>query len=343
MSTQGVPASRQRPGRARDRERLFLLNDPHALRISPDLAAEIGLNESIVLLQIEYLVSISGPEYERDGHRWTRRSLAELKEDHFPWWDTATISRAIKSLEARRLVLVGSYNRAGFDRTRWLAIDPVGVARLRSVAILQNAKCISANCKMDLANCADGCAQLATTIEKTEEETEEEKYALPVVPPTGDPSEGVAHVAGSDPGLPERSEGVGTPGGVDQVFEVLVQVLGLDPGEFTRSGRESVRAAARQIAEVGATPAEVGRRAGAFRREYPKATLTAAALARHWAALGRSLRRVSNPIVALPGQARPDLDAYHPLNNARGRFLDLSPEEEAQLERGIGAAKGGGS
>ena len=52
---------------------------------------------------------------------------------------------------------------------------------------------------------------------------------------------------------------------------------------------------------------------------------------------------LTTPALALLKQARPDLDPYHPLNNARGRFLDLSPEEQAQLERGTGAAKGGGS
>ena len=48
-------------------ERIFTLNDPHALRICGSLAQEIGLNESIVLLQLEFLISLP-PEKERDGY-----------------------------------------------------------------------------------------------------------------------------------------------------------------------------------------------------------------------------------------------------------------------------------
>lgn len=66
------------------RERLFVLNDPHALRVNAALAMEIGLNESIVLLQLEFLISIS--DNVREGRIWTYQSLSELQEAHFPFW-----------------------------------------------------------------------------------------------------------------------------------------------------------------------------------------------------------------------------------------------------------------
>ena len=64
------------------RTRLLTFNDPHPMRIDRDLAAEIGLNESILLLQLEYLISISSNE--RDGRLWTYQSLTNMQEVYFP-------------------------------------------------------------------------------------------------------------------------------------------------------------------------------------------------------------------------------------------------------------------
>ena len=100
----------------RPRERIFILNDPHALRINAALAMEIGLNESVLLLQLEFLISIS--DNVQDGRVWTYQSLQELKERFFPFWSTATISRAVKRLVELELITVGNFNRAGFDRTQ---------------------------------------------------------------------------------------------------------------------------------------------------------------------------------------------------------------------------------
>jgi hypothetical protein len=116
---------------ARRRERLFVLNDPHALRVSAALAMEIGLNESMVLLQLEFLISIS--DNVQDGRVWTYQSLNELRETYFPFWSKATIGRAIQSLVERDLVIIGNFNRVGFDRTPWYALNPDGLRQLTSL------------------------------------------------------------------------------------------------------------------------------------------------------------------------------------------------------------------
>jgi hypothetical protein len=108
------------------------------MRINRDLANEIGLNESIVLLQIEYLISISSNE--RDGRLWTYQSLADLKEVYFPWWSMMTISRIIRSLEEKNLIVIGHFNKLGYDRTQWFALNEEGINGLHSVAIYQNDK-----------------------------------------------------------------------------------------------------------------------------------------------------------------------------------------------------------
>lgn len=147
--------------------RIVVCNDPHAMRINKELAEEIGFQESVVFLQLEYLISIG--KHVIDGKRWTRQSLEELHKEHFPWWSVATLKRIIARLEERNLILIANHNRVGYDRTQWYAVDPQGVAELHSVAIVQNEKSMGAECKMDQLNLQNALAQDETTIPKTTE------------------------------------------------------------------------------------------------------------------------------------------------------------------------------
>ncbi|MDP9469482.1 MAG: hypothetical protein M3Q71_02285 [Chloroflexota bacterium] len=115
------------------RRRIFVLNDPHALRVSPELAVEIGFNESLVLLQLEFLISIS--DHVIDGRVWTYQAYQDLKDRYFPWWSIATISRTMKSLEEKGLIISGNFNRAGFDRTQWYTLNEDGLRQLESIRL----------------------------------------------------------------------------------------------------------------------------------------------------------------------------------------------------------------
>ena len=115
------------------RPRLFVMNDPYPLRISAQLAQEIGFNESVILLQLEYLISISNTEL-RDGLLWTYQSLDDLNS-YFPWWGRQTINRAIHNLQQKGLIRIGNFNQRKSDHTRWFALDPEGVSRLNSVRL----------------------------------------------------------------------------------------------------------------------------------------------------------------------------------------------------------------
>src|SRR6266511_3426515 len=113
---------------AKTRKRLLTFNDPTPLRIDRRLAMEIGFMESVVLLQLEFLISISA--HEREGQYWTYQTLQDLKDHHFPWLSVPTISRVLKSLEDMGLIVVGNYNRSSFDRTRWFALRCEGIRDL---------------------------------------------------------------------------------------------------------------------------------------------------------------------------------------------------------------------
>ncbi len=114
------------------KQALFVLNEPTAPRLAPQLAQEIGLNESILLLQIEFWIRISGKEV--DGKQWVYESISDIQEV-FPFWGRSTINRIIHSLEKKKLIHIDNHNKYKYDRTRWFALNPEGCSNLSSIVI----------------------------------------------------------------------------------------------------------------------------------------------------------------------------------------------------------------
>lgn len=97
-----------------------LLIDDYPIQVLPKLAELIGLNEAIVLQQIHYWLNNSKHKY--DGKTWIFNSYPEWKKQ-FPFWSLITIKRTIYSLEKQNLLLIGNYNKAKFDKTKWYSIN----------------------------------------------------------------------------------------------------------------------------------------------------------------------------------------------------------------------------
>lgn len=122
--------------------KVFALMDNFTPRLSPMLADEIGLTESLILLQLEYWVDKGG--HTRDGKLWTRQSLGNL-EAQFPFLSTQTINRAIHKLKAQGLIHVTDrYNKWSKDRSRWFSINETGCMALKSIRVLR-VKTVSQN------------------------------------------------------------------------------------------------------------------------------------------------------------------------------------------------------
>lgn len=98
-----------------------LLIDESPLQVLPSLATAIGLNEAIILQQVQYWIS-GGKSHERDGHLWIYNSIPQWQEN-FPWWSESTIKRALHNLREKGLLIVANFNKAGFDKTLWYRID----------------------------------------------------------------------------------------------------------------------------------------------------------------------------------------------------------------------------
>ena len=102
----------------------MLLNDPPEF-FNPRLAVEIGLNESIVLQKIHYWIvnnERNGINYH-EGRYWSFNSIKKWRDDFFPWWSVDTVKRTFKSLENKELLIVGNFNKKGYDKTKWYTIN----------------------------------------------------------------------------------------------------------------------------------------------------------------------------------------------------------------------------
>ena len=115
------------------KKRIFTLNEPNAPRINPALAKEIGLNESLILLQIEFWISISNNE--RDGKRWTYQSVRDMQEKSFSFWSISTINRAVNKLIDEGYIIEGNFNKKKYDKTRWFSLNFETLNELESISI----------------------------------------------------------------------------------------------------------------------------------------------------------------------------------------------------------------
>lgn len=109
------------------------LFDEHPLVIQPKLAECVGLNEAIILQQMNYWLKKSEKYF--DGHVWIYNTYKTWNEQ-FPFFSLSTIRRTISNLEKENIIITGNYNKAGFDKTKWYTINnDVLTAKINSACV----------------------------------------------------------------------------------------------------------------------------------------------------------------------------------------------------------------
>jgi hypothetical protein len=93
--------------------------------------------------------------------------------------------------------------------------------------------------------------------------------------------------------------GVPKPRERNPLFDVLVAIEGCDPQQVTKPLAGRVAKALATIRDVSpdVTVAEIKRRAAVYAAEWPRATLTAMALATHWGRMGGAKKEGGGPQV----------------------------------------------
>lgn len=92
------------------------------LVINPELATRIGLNEAIVLQQVNYWINDKEQGIIHSGRRWVFNSY-ESWVKQFPFWSADTVKRAFTSLVKQGCLDVEQLNKSQHDRTNYYTIN----------------------------------------------------------------------------------------------------------------------------------------------------------------------------------------------------------------------------
>ena len=104
------------------------------------LAVKYGLNESIILCQLEFWVRKNRENNKnfREGRYWTYNTNKELTK-YFPYLTERQINYTIQKLKKDELIITGNFNKQPLDRTIWYTLTD------KAFSILQN-------CEMQFTN-----------------------------------------------------------------------------------------------------------------------------------------------------------------------------------------------
>lgn len=102
-----------------------VLFDEFPILVDRVLAEKIGLNEAIVIQQLHYWIMQNKRQNKNfyDGRYWTFNSFEKWHRENFYFWSVRTLTRIFKKLEEEGILLVGNYNKRGYDRTKWYSIN----------------------------------------------------------------------------------------------------------------------------------------------------------------------------------------------------------------------------
>ena len=114
------------------------LMESSPMLVYPKLAKALGLNESIILQQIEYWLKTS--KHIIDGRRWIYNTIEEWAEQ-FIWCDKRTVRRCLDKLRSCGILLTGNFNKRQADRTLWYSIDYEALDRYVDTVLMEGTKC----------------------------------------------------------------------------------------------------------------------------------------------------------------------------------------------------------
>lgn len=102
----------------------FLIGSQYTRSYNSILAIEIGEIQASILNQIQFWVEVnrSKNKHYHDGTYWMYNSLSNWEKE-FPNYSKSSIRRAIRYLEENEYILIGNYNKVGWDNTKWYTVN----------------------------------------------------------------------------------------------------------------------------------------------------------------------------------------------------------------------------
>ncbi|MBU7586869.1 MAG: hypothetical protein KAF91_29130, partial [Nostoc sp. TH1S01] len=134
-----------------------LITPESPLLVPPLLAAEIGLEEAVILQQIHYYCQVS-KHIKRDGRRWFWKTLNDWGQT-LPFLKISTIRRAIANLRNFELIDVCRHSQKTWYQANWFTVN------LENVEALWNRICQNQQIDVSLLNISN-CSPTADDIKE---------------------------------------------------------------------------------------------------------------------------------------------------------------------------------
>lgn len=131
------------------------LHNKHPIVINSDLAKNIGLNEAIILQQLNYWLESTPSGVEHEGVRWIYNTHEKWQEQ-FPFWSTDTVKRGFASLKDQNLVLVAKLSKNKSDRTNFYTVNHEKLDQLEAESRRNTHQCKMPSCKSAKSTDAPG-------------------------------------------------------------------------------------------------------------------------------------------------------------------------------------------
>lgn len=102
-----------------------LIVNERPLLVPASMAAKIGLNEAIVLVQVHFEIAALEASHDQDcaknGCYWVRRNLEEWQASAFPFWSIPTVKRVFRKLELDNILIREKFDKIG--NTWWTTVN----------------------------------------------------------------------------------------------------------------------------------------------------------------------------------------------------------------------------
>lgn len=101
----------------------FIIMSIIKMNFDTEIAKLVGTDAAIVYSNIEYWVEHNklNNKHFYDDNYWTFNSIEAFKK-LFDYLSISQIKTCIQKLEKNNLIIVGNYNKLGYDRTKWYSI-----------------------------------------------------------------------------------------------------------------------------------------------------------------------------------------------------------------------------
>ena len=98
-----------------------------------EIAKLVGVNASLLLYHIAYWVDSnrSSGKNLHHGRYWMYTTVKDLAKTSFDYLTESQIRYALEKLRGTGLILVGNFNKTGYDRTMWYTLSDSGERLIR--------------------------------------------------------------------------------------------------------------------------------------------------------------------------------------------------------------------